>query len=298
MLSNGRKAIAFSVFTLFGVLFITTWSSAIANGQITLNTSQTEQQQSSSSFFSPTHRAIILHNGDEEILFLSTDLAGPFEKEIVEYMWLPSGSVTPISTIGNLETFTKLAELAKSKKADLNKLIGFSPTGVLSILSTPYFDSTDDFLKYYNSLRPPTSKALDRSTMCAKEATKYQTMGFKHALFDAIRVKKELQTFLPTETRFSSKNIFYPISLAAGVYDNTKIELVFITRNELTSYSETGLPIKKLDSFTLNAKELSELSPSWTSFMNSPTVHVQHVEIIGLSPKALNGKEVKDLFVH
>ncbi|MBX7146696.1 MAG: hypothetical protein K1X44_05240 [Alphaproteobacteria bacterium] len=67
----------------------------------------------------PRQRAIILHNGDEEIMVLSTDVASIKDGNIkqVEFTVFPN---QPRSQVKDINLYSKLAQLAKNQNSEID----------------------------------------------------------------------------------------------------------------------------------------------------------------------------------
>lgn len=229
--------------------------------------------------YEPAQRAIILWNGQEEILFLATELGHQESAPMVEIIALPA---EPSAKLGSQSTFVELSTLAAQKDhPSLSSFVSHMQPGKIThiqAISVEKFASITAYSSKGNMqmFGPP----LDYPT-CLTIASRFSSQGFPWLVLDALTVKDSVQSFPPIEYRFKSGKIFYPLQFSVENYGQTVIDLLVISREKLTKYSETIHPIQHLASFSISSDELAGLRPEWSSFMGTPQVVAEHLRMVG-----------------
>lgn len=199
--------------------------------------------------YEPTQRAVVLWNGQEEILYLSTDLSSPYIGPMAEVLALPA---EPQVAIGSLDVFAGLVELAGP--AHLRRdFLPAAPRGVMS--SSLLVGNLNDPL-----FRPPLANK------CHRELEYYRSNGMPWAVVNSVNIDKTNQSFPPIEYRFNSGSAFYPLRISTADLGMTQIDLIVITKSGLSTLPSLEYPIEVQSRFTLSAADLAPLSPAWATF--------------------------------
>lgn len=231
------------------------------------------------SVYEPNQRAIILWNGKEEILSLSTDIGHTDESTMTEFSPFPA---LPTAKVGDLRIFTSLAALAAEQGVDLQDVPAKQPHGSLSLLMTGSVSAVREFFGSANDRLSVRPHALSEGPkICARIANYFSNRGYHFFAFDEISVSSEIQSYPPIEYRFESNKIYYPLEVSTGNYGITTVDLVLITKTPITHYSSTDYPIQRKGQFLMPSQDLVRLSADWPAFMGDGPVYVQHVQIVG-----------------
>lgn len=224
----------------------------------------------------PRQRAVLLWNGQEEILFLSTDLSAPYSSPMGEVLALPG---EPQVALGSLDVFAHLVELPGATHLSRDWLP-----------SEPYGTMASSFL--VGSWNDPLFRPAIASK-CFSELDSYQAKGMPWVVVNNINIRTYTQSFPPIEYRFSSRAAFYPLAISAADSGMTQIDLIVITKNGLLSLPRLEYPITIQSRFLLSSHDLAALSPAWAAFFQRSTltasapvaaaisVTVEHIRIQG-----------------
>lgn len=223
----------------------------------------------------PAQRAIILWNGQEEILFLSTDLSHSTSGVMSEVIPFPS---EPSAKLGNLEVFWSLSRLGSRHGVSLTDLIPRAPTGSLTNIAIGTTAAMKDRFWGTDSARLFTKSDLDYGRTLVQ---KIQARDYGWVAYDDVGLQEYLQSFPPVEYRFASSRVFYPMEISVNNHGFTQIDLVIITPERLTQFAETDYVILPVSTFKTSSAELSVLSPEWARFMGPQPVSVLHLRIAG-----------------
>lgn len=222
--------------------------------------------------YEPAQRAIILWNGNEEILALSTDLSYRSPGVLTEVIPLPA---QPVARVAHLELFSTLASIFERHRGLSTEWQPSAPEGVLSNLRV-------DQVTAVTQTSPGSSgKAIDPYSAIRPILSRYQARGIGWLVFDDIEIRDYVQSFPPVEYRFRSDKVYYPLEISTMDHGETRVDLFVITPDKLTTFSQTDYPVQQLASFPIDSAELKRLSPDWSTFMGSKSVVVQHLRMVG-----------------
>lgn len=242
------------------------------------------------SVYEPVQRAIVLWNGQEELLFLATDLGHTESAEMLEMITLPA---VPTARLGELAMFSRLVTLAANYQALQGFSLPSAPVGRMSDLQV--LPASE--LVHYGVQRPPAPDSLIPKPHTLPECGKFvqglKRRGFEWIVLDKVQLTNEVQSLPPVEYRFKSSQLFYPLELSAQNQGETRIELAVITHQKLTHFSETIHPVERLSTFVLQSRDLQQLSRDWAAFMGPRPVTVEHLRMSGDIRKM-----TRDLWAH
>lgn len=235
--------------------------------------SRTPMVESSDSVmaYEPAQRAIILWNGNEEILSLSTDLSYRTAGVLTEVIPLPA---QPVAKVSQRELFATLASILFERHRGMStEWQSAAPEGSLfNLRVAPVTAVTQNV---------PSSKAADPYAAIRPILARYQARGIGWLVFDDIEIRDYVQSFPPVEYRFRSDKVYYPLEISTMDHGETRVDLFVITQDKLTSISQTDYPVQQLASITMDSAELKSLSPDWSTFMGAKSVVVQHLRMVG-----------------
>ncbi len=232
--------------------------------------------------FEPRQRAIILWNGEEEILLLSTDQKASEASWILEVIPLPG---RPEVRLGSFETFEKAQRLAVEKRMwacahggaragiaqlpesagriDFVRRLGAHDIAVAEVLNRKGFV---DFVQGYLRERYQVDKAPIREEF-VKIIESYLDEGFSWFAFDAINLMDKTQSRQPIEYRFKTDSVFYPLRISTLEQGKTEVDLLVFTPGGARNF--TGLAMNRVGLKPLievSRGEVEGLAPGWEEF--------------------------------
>jgi hypothetical protein len=185
----------------------------------------------------PGQKAIILFNGQEEVLILATDLAATGQTQALRFIPLPA---EPQVTLAAKDCFKKAAKLVK--KHQLKYLLqhkGGSGTGqaveVLQQKRIGAHDVTvvkindpDHFQQwvsgFFKSKGLPVKEGFDG----IREVVKwYLDQGIAYFVFDLVEIKKQDEFIAPLQYRFQTEKLYYPLRTSNIFGGQGRIDLLF-----------------------------------------------------------------------
>lgn len=220
--------------------------------------------------YEPAQRAIILWNGKEEILFLSTDLSYRNEATLTEVLPFPA---RPSTRIGYLSTFSDLGNIILRKGgASPDWLPAHTPSNISNIQVYPWRELSANTLSNLGSAT---------RLSCRSILNRYHSRGYEYLVFDDVEVKENLQSFPPIEYKFRSDKVYYPLEISMVDYGQTRVDLFIISQAGVTQLGITDYPANQLGSYAIDSSELNRLSPGWGTFMGGQSAVLQHVRMVG-----------------
>ena len=242
--------------------------------------------------FEPAQRAVILWNGQEEILLLSTDQSATERSAILEVIPLPS---EPRVRLGSLETFEAAHRLVVEKRmwacahggarADRIKVprvagritfsekLGPHDITVAQVLSDKGFI---EFVQSYLQEKYQTPQAPIRPEF-ARIIQAYIEKDFDWFCFDVILLDPSPKTREPIEYRFQSDRVFYPLTISALEQGKTRVNLlVFTPKLSATFEGIERSGVEQDPPVTIKPEEAEGLERGWKGFFNGIPGVVMH----------------------
>jgi len=235
--------------------------------------------------FEPHQRAIILWNGTEEVLLLSTDQRASQQTAVLEVIPLPS---EPKVRLGSFETFEKAQRLVVEKRT-WAVAHGGAQAGLVQV---PESAGRIAFQKKMGAHDVTVAQSLDRVGFVGfvqdhlkkrygvQEAPirpefveiiqSYLDDGYQWFVFDAIALGDSNQSRRPVEYRFRSNAVFYPMRISNGEEGTTKVDLLVFSSNGASAFE--GLESAYFDKKTpleVNATEVESLADNWLGFFGT-----------------------------
>jgi hypothetical protein len=261
------------------------------------------------SVFEPQQRALILWNGKEEILLLSTDQSATRKSAVLEVIPLPA---EPKVRLGSFATFEAAQRLVVEKrmwacahggaKADLfqvpeagriafHEKLGAHDVTVAEVLDDKGFV---DFVQKHLKDKYQTPEAPIRPEF-VRIIDSYLKEGFTWFAFDVIVLDDKTQSRQPIEYRFASERVFYPLRISSLERGKTKVDLLVFSSNGAGQFE--GLARKHFDvqpRLQLATKEVETLDKEWKGFFADRTqVAMDQWAIQGKSSKLVSDVKVK-----
>ncbi len=227
----------------------------------------------------PAQKAIIAHDGFEEILILSTDLKVSKNSKIVRFIPFPSKpniSILNKNCFKNLEKIIKKynisfvvqykSALKKNKefKVEFYKKIGAHEINLL------YVENLSKFIKwiekYFNKLGFRNKKLSEKEISIIN---KYIKNGFKYFVFDVVSLDKEVKTVSPVLYNFKSRYLYYPLITSNLMSSNGKIILFILSENGdiMLNY-----PWQKSTTAILNESDMHSIAPNIVKLLGKHSI--------------------------
>jgi hypothetical protein len=233
--------------------------------------------------FEPKQRALILWNGKEEILLLSTDQRASQRSAVLEVIPLPA---EPKVNLGDFETFEAAQKLVIDKRMWVMAHAG-APAGSISI---PEKAGKITFQKKLGAHDLAVAKVLDKSGFTGfvqkylqdhyqtNEAPirpdfleiiqSYVDSGYRWFAFDVITLdEKNLQSREPIEYRFASDHVYYPLRISGLESGKTEVELLVFSEHAANHFMGLSLDRLSLEQpLPVTADEVERLNTQWAGF--------------------------------
>lgn len=238
------------------------------------------------SVFEPQQRAIILWNGKEEILLLSTDQKATEKSTILEVIPLPS---EPKIRLGAFETFEKAQKLvvekrmwacahggakagaaalpANAARITFQQKMGAHDLAVANVLDK---DAFVEFVQDYLQQKYQTPEAPIRPEFVAIIQS-YLDEGCRWFAFDVIELGDSVQSRQPIEYRFASDQVYYPLRISTLEQGETKVDLLVFAPKSIERF--TSLPAEKIRRepvVPVTRDEVEGLEGGWRGFYANP----------------------------
>ena len=224
----------------------------------------------------PSHKALVMYNGSEDILILGTDIVSSPAGPMVRFIPLPS---KPAVSLAAKDVFEKLNALIKTKKLQyvlqtkgaaeqkpvtelvLSQKIGPHDITVIRVENAAGFlPMVKDFLKKKNL----PSGGLDGKIESV--AADYIKRGFRYFVFDVIYTTPEVKSVEAVQFRFASPKLYYPLKTSNLFGGKGAIDLIVAAPTARETY---GLPLPYFMVSTtavVQPKELAPFYPGSVSF--------------------------------
>lgn len=235
--------------------------------------------------FEPQQRAIILWNGKEQILLLSTDQLASEATAVLEVIPLPG---EPEVTAGSFKTFERAQDFVVRKRtwavaragaragsiripADAGRItfqkkIGAHDLTVAEVVDSKYFV---EFVQGHLKERYQTSHAPIQPKF-VRIIDSYIADGFEWFAFDAIYLDDRAKSRQPIQYRFESDAVYYPMRISSGERGNTKISfLVFSPHGVEVEGADSIEGFKREDRIDVTPADLKRIDPKWEGFFES-----------------------------
>ena len=188
-----------------------------------------------------SQRAIIMHNLEEEVLILGTELRADKETYVLEFIPFPSqpdvrlSAGDPFKEIERLMVEEKGIELIEAGllkgggpqtapvEIRLGEKIGVHDVTVIKINDISGFVGWVD--RFFKEKKVDVSNNLENFY---KNAEDYVKRGINYFVFDYVPVKTETRFIEPLIYRFKTDKIYYPLKTSNTIGGEGTIDLIFI----------------------------------------------------------------------
>jgi hypothetical protein len=244
--------------------------------------------------YEPGQRGIVLWNGEEETLLLSTEIRTSVPTSILEVIPFPN---EPTVRLGDFSTFEKMQRLVMEKglwqvasgggvpnalaieeaaRITFHEKMGAHDIAVVKVQNSDYF------LQWVQGfLRDQGATDLRVNPDFVKVIGNYLERGYDWFVFDTIDVGTELGSHEPVEFRFKSDQLYYPLEISTLETGKTKVDLLLVTPSPLKGYGGLTFAVDREKHHELSEVELDNVSPEWAAFMGVPSMTMQQVRIKG-----------------
>ena len=235
--------------------------------------------------YEPGQRGVILWNGEEEILLLSTDQRATQTSGILEVFPMPN---RPEVRLGSFETFELAQRLVVQKhmwacahagvssellkvpepagRIDFQERLGAHDLMVAEVLDSDRFV---DFVQSHLQETYRTPEAPIRPEF-VEIIQSYLDEGFTWFAFDVIQLADETRSREPIEFRFKSDSVFYPMRISTLERGKTQVDLLVFTSSGADRFEGlTQRDIKTYPRMDVQLNEIGELNAEWTDFFDA-----------------------------
>lgn len=237
----------------------------------------------------PAQRAIIVHNGENEILILGIDLESSDSIGILRFIPLPSKPIVKLAPEHCFDNLQKLVERYKLKyvvqykgaltgesepiKLELHKKIGAHNITVLKVKDPSHFNEwvRDYFCKigFSDINLDPGIKDLVKD---------YIERRICYFVFDYVALKKDTTHIRPVLYKFPSKNIYYPLK-TSNLFGGDGTIILFLFSRDAHSFIGSGFMAST--SAKISEIELKTISPDACDLMRSNRIVMQAFKYSG-----------------
>lgn len=186
-----------------------------------------------------TQKAIILHNGLEEVLILGTELQADRNTPIIRFIPFPSEpQVSPAEgdTFKAVSKLIKKHELVFLQHSKSGSKSSSSPVEISFNARIGAHDITVIKINEISQFRDWVNEFFKENGLPAKEkypevesiAADYVSRGIKYFVFDFVELTTETQAVEPLIYRFASKELYYPLKTSNSFGGEGGIDIIFI----------------------------------------------------------------------
>lgn len=244
--------------------------------------------------YEPGQRGIILWNGEEQILLLSTEIRTNIPTSILEVIPFPA---EPSVKLGDFSTFEKMQRLVmdkamwqvasgggvpdtgaveKAARITFYEKMGAHDLAVVQVENAEYFTAWVAAFMHDQGAEPGQ---IDPEFI--KIIGNYVARGYRWFVFDTIDVGGDLRSHEPVEFRFKTDHVYYPLEISTREHGKTQVDLLLVTRAPMKGFKDLDLAVRKEDPLAFTANELQGVSEEWAAFMQAPELTMQRVKMKG-----------------
>ena len=243
-----------------------------------------------------SQKAIILHNSDEEILILGTDLKANEPANVVRFIPFPSEPTVQLAPKKAFESMAGIVKshelkklfytkgggpLTKNVEVHFSRKLGVHDITVIKINNASQFREWVN--NFFKSKRIPIKKEYPN---IEKIVTDYVSRGIQWFVFDYVNVTMETRMIQPVEYRFKSKELYYPLVTSNTFGGSGGIDLFMITPctpcNLFPDCFNIGLgQMQATTSSELRYDELKNILPDASQFFSNKKIFIQMAQYWG-----------------
>lgn len=191
-----------------------------------------------------SQKAIILHNGAEEILILGTEMKAARESEILEF--IPFSSEPEVG-LANGNPFGEIGRMVREKGlvfeysdvfekgggaggAMLPVEILFSDLVGLHDVTTIKINDLEHFARWLRGFFEGKGIPFQEGKFQAVYAIArdYMERGYSYFVFDSVTITQDLKFLEPLAYRFRTDNIYFPLKTSNLIGGDGSVEMIFV----------------------------------------------------------------------
>ena len=272
----------YSMIWIVTCLFLVSGTSVMADrGSVSPEPSKLSQE---------SQRAIILHNSQEEVLILATELRAEKETSILEFIPFPSEPTIKLAAGDPFKAIERLMhkkgllfisrEISKSGRTlvpieiKLSQQIGLHDVTVIKI------NELSDFTQWVRAFFSKKGiKVTNNLSRFYETAQDYVDRGIHYFVFDYVSLKTETQSIKPLIYRFKTHKMYYPLKTSNVGGGEGLVELIVVSPGSLpgAKINSPWSPFRHLyDPYF----ELSTSPEVGFGLSNSKRVYPEEIEIM------------------
>jgi hypothetical protein len=191
----------------------------------------------------PAQKAIVLHNGSEEILILETDLKASARTDILRFIPFPAEPLVSLAPENALQEIGRLVQAKKLQFITIRQTKGGSSAQnqpVAEVVSRAKLGAHDvavvkindaaHFNQWVRGFFKDKKELLSGPELeqVSKVAVDYVKDGISYFAFDFVTVDDSDKTVAPVAFRFKSKKVYYPLRTSNTIGGEGQVQLYFI----------------------------------------------------------------------
>jgi hypothetical protein len=237
-----------------------------------------------------SQRAIILHNSEEEVLILGTELRADKNTGILEFIPFPSKPTVKLAAGDPFKAIERLVhkkgllfisrEVSKSGRTlvpieiKLSEQIGLHDVTVIKI------NELSDFTQWVRAFfRKKGIKVTNDLSHFYETAKEYVDRGIHYFVFDYVSLKTETQSIEPLIYRFKTHKMYYPLKTSNAVGGKGLVELIVVSPGSLPS-AKINSPFARSRHLYVPHFKLSGSPEIGFGLSNSKRVYPEEIEIM------------------
>lgn len=266
-------------------------------------------------FFEPNQTALIAFDGEEEIIFLTTNVSASHSVKVLEVLPLPS---RPKVLIGEMDTLnsavwvlnSKIKPLASEQVPENSKALvpvnkrkpvaifvdrrqlGAHDVSVVQVLSKESFSQwVEQNMKKLGASLPAMPEWMK------PKIASYTARGFNWFAFDVVNLLPAQQSISPLRYRFKTKRLFYPLTITK-VSGPSAVRLIVMSSQPIKCIEPIkGATLNKVtESYPLHKEEMMQIDPEIHRMLDKiPSFERPHIQMWEINNS--DGKDyASDLF--
>jgi len=198
-----------------------------------------------------SQKAIILHNGTEEVLILGTELRASVEIDLLEFIPLPSD---PEVGLAKGDPFASASRLIAAKglvflegdfatkggpgaSSTVPVEIRFSEKVGIHDVTTVKINDIDGFSRWLEDFFRKKGIEVDRKRLAGvyDTARDYMGRGYSYFVFDLVKVADKTRFIEPLVYRFRTGSIYYPLKTSNLIGGKGAVEIILVSPGSVTN---------------------------------------------------------------